>query len=72
MTAWQHCDRGPVTEEKLLRAVNVLADIVEQHGPAHRPLYQAMKRELAALRRQKKQDAIASDQLKTAEVRSVA
>ena len=29
MTAWLNHDREPITEEKLLKAVNILADIVE-------------------------------------------
>ena len=29
MTAWQNHDRGPITEEKLLKAVNILADLVD-------------------------------------------
>ena len=40
MTEWHHRESGPITEEKLVRAVHILADIVEKHGPAFRPLYQ--------------------------------
>ncbi|PVE21771.1 hypothetical protein DC522_24720 [Microvirga sp. KLBC 81] len=61
MTAWQHRERGPITEEKLLRAVNILADIVEQHGPAHRPLYQDVKRELAEFRRRQQESNAAAE-----------
>lgn len=61
MTAWQHRERGPVTEEKLLRAVNILADIVEQHGPAHRPLYQDVKRELEEFRRRQQESNAAAE-----------
>jgi len=64
MVAWQPREREPLTEEKLLRAVNILADIVEQHGAAHRPLYQDMKRELAEFRRrQQERDAAAEQDL---------
>ncbi|KLK91268.1 hypothetical protein AA309_20580 [Microvirga vignae] len=62
MTAWQPRERGPVTEEKLIRAVNILADIVEQHGAAHRPLYQDVKRELAEFRRRQHENDAAADQ----------
>jgi hypothetical protein len=61
MTAWQHRERGPITEEKLLRAVNILADIVEQHGPAHRSLYQDIKRELEEFRRRREESNAAAE-----------
>ncbi|WP_445503755.1 hypothetical protein [Microvirga sp. G4-2] len=61
MTAWQNRERGPITEEKLLRAVNILADIVEQHGPAHRPLYQDVKRELEEFRRRQQESSAAAE-----------
>lgn len=50
MSEWHHREHGPVTEEKLVRAVHILADIVEEHGPAFRPLYQDLRRQLAELR----------------------
>jgi hypothetical protein len=28
MSEWHHCEHGPITEEKLVRAVHILADIV--------------------------------------------
>jgi hypothetical protein len=34
MGEWHHREHGPITEEKLVRAVHILADIVEVHGPA--------------------------------------
>ena len=43
MTEWHHRESGPITEEKLVRAVHILADIVEEHGPAFRPLYQDLR-----------------------------
>jgi hypothetical protein len=52
MTEWHQRDHGPVTEEKLLKAVNILADIVEEKGPAFRPLYLSLRQQLADLRRQ--------------------
>lgn len=57
MSEGHHQDRGLVTEEKLLRAVNILADIVEQQGPAFRPLYHDLRQQLAAFRLQKEADA---------------
>ena len=57
MSEGHHQDRGPVTEEKLLRAVNILADIVEQQGSAFRPLYHDLRQQLVAFRLQKQADA---------------
>jgi hypothetical protein len=57
MTAWPNHDRGPITEEKLLKAVNILADIVETNGPAFRPLYLSLRQQLAELRLQKGAEA---------------
>jgi hypothetical protein len=48
-----------VTEEKLLKAVNILADIVEEKGSAFRPLYQDMRQQLADLRVQQQAEAAA-------------
>jgi hypothetical protein len=52
MTEWHQRDHGPVTEEKLLKAVNILADIVEVKGSAFRPLYLNLRQQLAELRLQ--------------------
>jgi hypothetical protein len=57
MTAWLNQDRGPITEEKLLKAVNILADIVEEKGPAFRPLYLSLRQQLADLRLQQGAEA---------------
>lgn len=72
MMAWQHRERGPITEEKLVRAVHILADIVEQHGPAHRPLYLDVKRALAELRRQQQENSASAEQALAAQVSKVA
>jgi hypothetical protein len=40
MNEWHQRDHSPITEEKLVRAVHILADIVENSGSAFRPLYQ--------------------------------
>ena len=52
MSEWHHREHGPITEEKLVKAVHILADIVEEHGPAFRPLYQDLRRQLAELRQE--------------------
>jgi len=50
MTEWQGRKREPITEERLERAVAVLAQIVEEHGPSYGPLYENVKQELDAFR----------------------
>jgi hypothetical protein len=59
MSEWHQRDHGPVTDEKLLKAVNILADIVEEKGSAFRPLYQDMRQQLADLRVQQQAEAAA-------------
>jgi hypothetical protein len=60
MTEWHHRESGPITEEKLVRAVHILADIVEEHGPAFRPLYQDLRQQLAELRQHEQASAAAA------------
>jgi hypothetical protein len=60
MTAWPNHDREPITEEKLLKAVNILADLVELKGPAFRPLYLSLRQHLAELRSQNGAAALAA------------
>jgi hypothetical protein len=59
MSERHQCDNGPVTEEKLVRAVHILADIVEANGSAFRPLYQDMRQQLADLRVRQQAEAAA-------------
>ncbi len=59
MSEWHQRDHGPITEEKLVRAVHILADIVETSGPAFRPLFQDLRQQLADLRLQQKAEAAA-------------
>jgi hypothetical protein len=59
MNEWHQRDHVPVTEEKLVRAVHILADIVETSGPAFRPLYQDLRQQLADLRLQQQAEAAA-------------
>ena len=60
MSEWHQRDHGPVTEEKLVRAVHILADIVEANGSAFRPLYQDVRQQLADLRLQQQAEAAAT------------
>jgi hypothetical protein len=60
MSEWHHRERGPITEEKLVRAVHILADMVEDHGPTFRPLYQDLRQQLAE-HRQREQAAAAAE-----------
>jgi hypothetical protein len=59
MSKWHDGDQGPITEEKLLRAVQILADIVETNGPTFGPLYRDVRQQLADLRVQKRAEAAA-------------
>ncbi|MBL0407301.1 hypothetical protein JKG68_25585 [Microvirga aerilata] len=59
MSEWHHRERGPITEEKLVRAVHILADMVEDHGPTFRPLYQDLRQQLAEHRIRKQAAAAA-------------
>jgi hypothetical protein len=52
-------NHGSITEEKLVRAVHILADIVETYGPAFRPLYQDLRQQLADVRQQLQAEAAA-------------
>ncbi|MEZ0170986.1 hypothetical protein [Microvirga sp. TS319] len=60
MTEWHHRDRGPITEDKLLKAVHILADIVESHGATFRPLYHDVRQQLGDFRQQQQADAAAA------------
>lgn len=57
MRAWHDRVPGTVTEDKLLQAVNILADIVENDGAAFRPLYLHIRQRLAELRSEQNSDA---------------
>ena len=57
MMAWHQRERGPVSEEKLLKAVNILADVVEQNGQAFRPLYLSLRQQLSEFRLQQGAEA---------------
>jgi hypothetical protein len=59
MGDWHDCDHGTITEEKLVRAVHILADIVETNGPAFGPLYRDVRQQLADLRVQQRAEAAA-------------
>lgn len=59
MSEWHQRDHGPITEEKLVRAVHILADIVETNGPAFRPLYYDLRQQLTDLRLQQQAEAAA-------------
>jgi hypothetical protein len=59
MSEWHQRDHVPVTEEKLVRAVHILADIVETNGSAFRPLYHDLRQQLTDLRLQQQAEAAA-------------
>jgi hypothetical protein len=57
MTEWQGRKREPITEDRLERAVAVLAQIVEEHGPSYGPLYESVRQELETFRNLKEATA---------------
>ena len=59
MTQWHQRDRSPITEEKLARAVHILADIVGDNGSVFRPLYLDLRQQLAEHRLQDQAEAAA-------------
>jgi hypothetical protein len=59
MSEWHHRERGPITEDKLVWAVHILADMVEDHGPTFRPLYLDVRQQLAEHRLQQQAAAAA-------------
>jgi hypothetical protein len=65
MTEWQGRKREPITEERLERAVDVLSQIVKEHGPSYGPLYESVEQELVKFRRLK--ESIGSQKAQTAE-----
>jgi hypothetical protein len=62
MTEWQGRKREPITEDRLERAVAVLAQIVEEHGPSYGPLYESVRQELEMFRNLKEATAKAEPQ----------
>lgn len=72
MQEWQGRKREPVTEERLVRAVEVLAEIVKQHGPAYGPLYDAVERELMEFRRQRQSHKVSIEPQRGKRARRVA
>lgn len=59
MGEWHQRNHGSINEEKLVRAVHILADIVETNSPAFRPLYQDLRQQLADVRKQLQAEAAA-------------
>lgn len=51
MDEWSGRKREPVTEERLLRAIDVLVEIAKEHGPAFDPVLETVRQELHDFRR---------------------
>ena len=52
MDEWSGRKWEPVTEERLLRAIDVLVDIAKEHGTAFDPVLETVRQELHAFRLQ--------------------
>jgi hypothetical protein len=72
MQEQQERKRGPVTEERLVRAVEVLAELVKQHGPAYGPLYDTLEHELTTFRERHQSLKAPAEQLTQKHERKVA
>jgi sugar phosphate isomerase/epimerase len=51
MDEWSGRKWEPVTEERLLRAIDVLVDIAKEHGQAFDPVLETVRQELHDFRR---------------------
>jgi hypothetical protein len=51
MDDWSGRKWEPVTEERLLRAIDVLVDIAKEHGPTFNPVLETVRQELHDFRR---------------------
>lgn len=50
MDDWSGRKWEPVTEERLLRAIDVLVEIAKEHGPAFDPVLETVRQELHQFR----------------------
>jgi hypothetical protein len=68
MDEWSGRKWEPVTEERLLRAIDVLVEIAKEHGPTFNPILETVRQELYALRRRNQPvaDRIAESPLRKA------
>ncbi|MEE1612614.1 hypothetical protein [Microvirga sp. CF3016] len=46
MDEWSGRKWEPVTEERLLRAIDVLVEIAKEHGPTFNPVLETVRQEL--------------------------
>lgn len=51
MDEWAGRKWEPVTEERLLRAIDVLVEIAKEHGPTFNPVLETVRQELHDFRR---------------------
>ena len=68
MDEWSGRKWEPVTEERLLRAIDVLVEIAKEHGPTFNPVLETVQQELHDLRRgnQPAADRVAESPLRKA------
>ena len=53
MDEWSGRKWEPVTEERLLRAIDVLVDLAKEHGPTFDPVLETVRQELHAFRKER-------------------
>jgi len=57
MDEWSGRKWEPVTEARLLRAIDVLVDLAKEHGSTFDPVLESVRQELHGFRRRKKRSA---------------
>ena len=60
MDEWSGRKWEPVSEERLLRAIDVLVDLAKEHGSTFDPVLESVRQELHAFRRKKRSAGQAS------------
>jgi len=71
MDEWSGRKWEPVTEERLLKAIDVLVEIAKEHGPTFNPVLETVRQELHDFRRQYRPAADPAGQELEAPLRSV-
>lgn len=62
MDNWSGRKWEPVTEERLLRAIDVLVEIAKEHGSAFDPMLETVRQELHDFRRRHRPESGAESQ----------
>jgi len=69
MEEWSGRKWEPVTEERLLRAIDVLVELAKEHGPAFDPVLETVRQELHDFRSRTRASASTSNDEKSLPIR---